>query len=465
MSPKFLARSTRFRKGWLCMMAALVLGSGCGSNNNDFAFAPAPNGPNPVVALQIVGGDSLSSPGSQRQFTVLGTSSDGSINDLSQSVRWSSTDPRLSIDSDGLATVASALPSGTRVTVTATVPSSGLESSSVLTVGQYLYVAGGSEGLDRFSVDPATARLSALGSTVSPGNPRGLVLSPNGRYIYLTNQAAGTLSAFQVSPTDGSLTAVSGSPFPGGASPVLLAIEPTFGRLLISTDADAEGNQLRLYRVNPDSGALTLLRTLGSEQGVGSGVQAVAFNPNAPYFFVANRSDNTVSAFSYNQDGEVSEVEGSPFATGLSPGYAQVDPTGRFLYLTNFQGASVSAFAIALSGNLTEVPGSPFITPAGPQLSDFDDDGSHYFVGTTSGTVQSFSVNRNTGALVEVDRVEGLETPRALDYNPARRSLYVAEAAGQDVHRLTFDENGGTLELAETVLTSYERPFGLVVTP
>jgi 6-phosphogluconolactonase (cycloisomerase 2 family) len=49
--------------------------------------------------------------------------------------------------------------------------------------------------------------------TVMLKSPALTVIDPYGRFLYVAEQAANSIYAFQISPTNGSLTAVSGSPF------------------------------------------------------------------------------------------------------------------------------------------------------------------------------------------------------------------------------------------------------------
>jgi DNA-binding beta-propeller fold protein YncE len=57
----------------------------------------------------------------------------------------------------------------------------------------------------------------------------------------------------------------------------------------------------------------------------------------------------------------LTEIAGSPFASGPKPYSITIDPTGKFAYVTNQYTANISAFSInAATGALTEIAGSPF---------------------------------------------------------------------------------------------------------
>ena len=77
----------------------------------------------------------------------------------------------------------------------------------------------------------------------------------------------------------------------------------------------------------------------------------------------------TVSVFSVGAGGALTQVTGSPFATGqpcggdCGPIAVAFSPDGKLLATANFCGDSVSVFSVGAGGALTPVAGSPF--PAG----------------------------------------------------------------------------------------------------
>ncbi|MEO7207813.1 MAG: beta-propeller fold lactonase family protein [Steroidobacteraceae bacterium] len=89
---------------------------------------------------------------------------------------------------------------------------------------------------------------------------------------------------------------------------------------------------------------------------------AVTCTTNPPRFaYVANRGSNNVSAYTVDPNsGALTEVSGSPFATGLSATSVAIDPSSSFVYGANGGSGSISAYVItAASGALTALTGSP----------------------------------------------------------------------------------------------------------
>ncbi|CAJ0783539.1 lactonase family protein [Ralstonia chuxiongensis] len=87
----------------------------------------------------------------------------------------------------------------------------------------------------------------------------------------------------------------------------------------------------------------------------------------AQIIYVANKTDNTVSAFSVDpESGELTEIGAYP--TGASPRNGTIDPAGRFLYIPNMGDGNFSMYSInADNGTLTFVktiaPGGPLDRP------------------------------------------------------------------------------------------------------
>lgn len=136
-------------------------------------------------------------------------------------------------------------------------------------------------------------------------------------------------------------------------------------------------------------------------------------------------SANTVSAFAVDANGALSQVAGSPFATGgLGAGgglYAanRIVVINDFLYAANTGSNSVSAFTIDPStGGLTLV-GTPVATDGTNNTSDSGislaatPDGHFLYAGTTDGNITIYSIDSTTGALTAVGTAVSAGGPMA----------------------------------------------------
>ena len=163
---------------------------------------------------------------------------------------------------------------------------------------------GSSTIVDVFSIASNGVLTEISGSPFTgPGaNSNVVVLSPDDKFLFVSNQISNTVTVFSVA-ANGSLTLVSGSPFAtGGSFPAGMATD-AFGKFL----------------------------------------------------FVANSSPNSVTVFSIASNGSLSPVTGSPFPTG--------QPNGVLQSLTAFPGKSCAPGQILVDYFANaNTPGAPDAT-------------------------------------------------------------------------------------------------------
>ncbi len=91
--------------------------------------------------------------------------------------------------------------------------------------GRFVYVSNrGHDSLAMFAVDPATGLLTALGQVPTEARPRELEISPRGRYVFAAGQDSGRVASYTIDQASGVLTP--GPVYDVGPSPLwVLAIE------------------------------------------------------------------------------------------------------------------------------------------------------------------------------------------------------------------------------------------------
>src|SRR3954452_19295350 len=123
---------------------------------------------------------------------------------------------------------------------------------------EHAYATTLSSGLFAFGVDTTTGALTPLqGSPYRSGNGGfGVTATPDRRHLYVSNYGAHTISAFDVGK-GGALSPVPGSPFPA-PQPVLSTTTPDGRYLYVANDAnDADPGSVSGYRIDSSSGKLT----------------------------------------------------------------------------------------------------------------------------------------------------------------------------------------------------------------
>lgn len=252
---------------------------------------------------------------------------------------------------------------------------------------RFLYVANsGSDSVTVFSIGTAGVLTRVPPTTANPNPvaaggsaPIALTTSSPGRFLYVANSTSNTVTAFQIE-TSGLLTQVPPAG-PGtnpisvsGTGPTALALSPN-GQFLYVTNGAS--NTVTAFQV-ATSGLLTLVPPTGSNPNPvstgGATPNGIAVASNGAFLYIANGEGN-VSTFAIGGNGLLTLVPVSgailnPTPAGSSPAAVTLSQDGQFLYVAN-RGGSVSAYTIT-SGSGTLVPltpllGNPF--PAGTNPS------------------------------------------------------------------------------------------------
>ena len=244
---------------------------------------------------------------------------------------------------------------------------------AVDTTGQFVYVGNvGTGDVSIFNVDPVAGTLTFKANAYSPGTSgASLAVAPSDNYLFVGGignpNTTGSVSAFTLNPNSGSLNRVLSSPYPAGDAPYGLAVDPA-SQFVFATAAFT--HFLFVYTIGSD-GSLTQIA--GNPFGAGAGAYGVVAYPlggaSGGFVYTANGATYTVSAFSYDSTGNLTELAQSPYSSGSEPKGIAIDPAGKFLYVTNYGDFSVSSFSIdpqsgalssvgaaVLTGNLNNVP-------------------------------------------------------------------------------------------------------------
>src|SRR5256884_325602 len=238
-------------------------------------------------------------------------------------------------------------------------------------------------------------------------------------FVYVTNAggnsgaAAGSISAYSIDRQPGGLLPVPGSPFADPGGPWSIAVDPKNRFAYIANRGD---NTISAYAIG-GTGALTPVPGSPFPQdptASGELPVSVAVDPAGKFVFVANYNYRTVRAYQIDQNtGALTQAPGSPFPAGTNPQSVTVDLSGKFVYVASgYHNANgtVSAYTIEQSnGSLTAVPGSPFLAGAVPVGTAVDPAGRFVFTANQgssmnnfTGTVSAYAVDANTGALAPV---------------------------------------------------------------
>jgi 6-phosphogluconolactonase len=263
--------------------------------------------------------------------------------------------------------------------------------------------------------------LTAASATQAVGtSPHGMAVDAAGHFLFIANQgttnavASGTISVFSIA-TGGALTAVAGSPFQvatvsdtANPGPFSVAVTPDGKYLYV---ANQIANTVSAFSVDT-SGVLTAVPT--SPFLAGTSPSGMAISPNGNFLYVTNSGSSNVSVYSIcdnatpncvTPDGSLTQITGSPFSAGLGPVQIAISFTGNFAYVVDQQSNQLSGYKLS-SGSGTMTGTTPLATvstglhPSWVAVSSGEQ--FVYVANNGSGTVSAFTMDDTTGALTIV---------------------------------------------------------------
>ena len=161
-----------------------------------------------------------------------------------------------------------------------------------------------------------------------------------------------------------------------------------------------------------------------------SGSTMVTVTPAEFAYVTSTATPGTITIFSVNQNDGTLTQQGLPVADPGQPSAIAVNPSGTFLYTSNRQNLTVNAFAITPSGGLTP-EGSQTLSTS-PSGLVVDPSGNFVYVATGSQTagIAVFAITPGTGALTPITPtntfpVTGLFTgPAGIAVHPTDQFIY-----------------------------------------
>lgn len=217
-----------------------------------------------------------------------------------------------------------------------------------------------------------------------------MITNPAGTFLFFSDPVQNTIYVYSIG-SGGALTAVTGSPFPAGISPLNLATDG-LGKYLYATDGffgNHTASQVAAFAIS-STGSLTTVP--GSPFGFP--MWQVAGEPTGQFLIGTTGNsvpssgvdDNHLYVFSINQTtGALAQV-GTPVPTVYSPFTIAVQPNkgGSLVYSFGINDTDtaynpIEGYQIGSTGTLIAVSGSPFGTVATGYWGQFDQSGGLLF--------------------------------------------------------------------------------------
>jgi 6-phosphogluconolactonase (cycloisomerase 2 family) len=339
-----------------------------------------------------------------------------------------------------------------------------------------LDASGAGTNVNVFPVDKTTGALGAAvsGSPFDLGltDPMTIVVHPNGHFLYVADSSDGSIHMWNVNENTGVPTEIatkivdlSGSFFiPIGltdSDPRVLVVTPD-GKYLYSGNNDAA---VGAYKIN-SNGSLTHI----SDLNVGAcSTGAITANNNFVWVNDTCPAGSTggpwhVMAMKIGSNGDLTNVSTATL-TGVDSWLwsIQVNPTSNFLYVGDDGGvAQIYSFSIAADGSLTQLGPQFQDQPSSDcRVIDHSPDGKFFYWSDDDDRIHTFSVNTTTGAIAELAGSPYQDASSNFVGGPGQ---LVVDVTGHFVYVADQDNTDGVLGFTRDATTGVLTQIGTTAT-
>lgn len=218
--------------------------------------------------------------------------------------------------------------------------------------GTFLYVANSSDAtITQFEVSATDGTLTLNGTApaATPALVQPQVIAISDNYLYVTDFVSDTVVQYVIQGNgtlvfNSTRTSTITSPI---SSPLNMAIERTGSYLYV---ANIGSDNVSVFGIDPGTGALSALGSNDSGTGPGADLSSLVIDPSGENLYTTNNFDETISHFSIGSDGLLTRVGTDINST--SPYAIAINPNGGYLYATDDLNDEVIAFEIGASGAL-----------------------------------------------------------------------------------------------------------------
>lgn len=313
--------------------------------------------------------------------------------------------------------------------------STGVEPHGVMVTpnGKYLYVANSNANtISMYHILNNGSLIVLPTPTILSNNyPSSIAITPDGNYAYVTNNSGNTISMYSIA-SNGELSALTVPTISSGNSPSSIAITPNGRYIYVTNSGDST---ISMYSIT-DNGELSTLPmpTTHSRKYPAS----IAITPNGNYAYVTNSQDSIVSMYSINSHGELDALPIPTIPSGDSPSGIAITPNGNYAYATNINDSTLSMYSIATDGNLSYLA-TPAPTNFAPQSILITPNGNYAYVTNYGKNAVSMYNIGNTGELTPLYvsfnnyTVDTQSSPYGISITPNGQYLYVTNSVSNTV--------------------------------
>lgn len=305
--------------------------------------------------------------------------------------------------------------------------------------GKFAYVNNFVAGsISSYRIDQTTGALQLLGKPLTIGiNPYPIKVHPNGRFLYSSTWGGNDIRVFAIDDVSGQITELKAlTTVTGSVNPVFLQFNRDGTRLYLCSVSSSD---IAMFTVDTESGRLQLQQNIAARDG-----------PFALELVYGDAVSKQVPAFAYAIDkvkrrlhtyrvdpgnGDFKIVD--DIATGKDPSALAHDPKGRAVYVTNEGDDNVTAYGVdSKRGKLSRLIGSPRPAGGGPNAIAIDINGWYVYVtNRRSKEMFMYLLHKDSAELAEI-----LGSPQSLNaepdqivLDPLSRFAYVVKREAKEI--------------------------------
>ncbi|WP_246843706.1 beta-propeller fold lactonase family protein [Leptospira biflexa] len=270
--------------------------------------------------------------------------------------------------------------------------------------GKFLYTGDFQSGnISLFSINQSTGELTANGNFPAGINPRNLLVTPDGKYLYLAAEGSQSIRAYSING-DGTLNFLNSFPTTIGHSQIQISRDGNYIFYLSPTLTE-----LVSYRINYIDGGLTLVGTSPSFANDGSG--NVSTHPNGNFLYVGSYPSITILSFDRNT-GNMGLVDSVAHSMGING--SAIHPNGLFYYTVNINHESISCYRIdPNTGKISLFQTINGFVGSSLRFLIIDPTGRFAYLADNNGQLKHFSINQMNGELTLI----GTVSPGGVQWN------------------------------------------------
>lgn len=191
--------------------------------------------------------------------------------------------------------------------------------------GRFMYVANwGSQDVSIFSIDATSGLLQVSGQPFRvPATPFTLHVAPSSSHLYLLSFLAGSNNVHHahIQPDNGQLT-LSPAAASAGSHPVAMTMDHS-GRFayVVNSLNGPNGNSISAFTADPDTGSLTPIDCGCGQSGYAAGINPdnLTLSPDGMHLYVTNASSNDVTIYQVAPDSGALTASGHSVTAGSYP--------------------------------------------------------------------------------------------------------------------------------------------------